>query len=89
MDEETGEVIVKLVNATAESRDVQVNLDGFGDIDEIARVITLSGENPDDENSLDEPMKIAPVESIFEEAANEVAYAVRPWSVTVLRMKSR
>ncbi len=89
VDKKTSEVVVKLVNARAEARDVQVNLNGFGGIDETARVITLCGDSPEDENSLDDPMKVSPVESTFDKAGSEFTYAVKPWSVTVLRMKTR
>ena len=89
IDEAAGEVVVKLVNANAESRDVHLVLEGFGGIDADARVITLSGEHPGDENTLDDPLRIAPVESAISAAAESFPHAVPPWSVTVLRMKTR
>lgn len=87
IDKASNEVVVKLVNANKDSRDVQVDLSGFGKIGKTARVITLSGDDPEDENSLDEPMKISPVESTFTEADSKFTYTVKPWSVTVLRMQ--
>lgn len=88
LDEQTGEAVVKLVNARADSRDVQLKLDGFGAIDHAARVITVCGDQPQDENSLDEPMKISPVESTIDNASQAFTYTVKPWSVTVLRLKT-
>ena len=87
IDEDTGELVVKMVNAKADATAVQLDLRGFGKIDPQAQVITLAGETPEDENSLDEPMKIAPVESGFDGAATRFIYTVKPWSATVLRMR--
>ena len=87
LDEKNGEVIVKLVNAQTKARDIHLNLSSFGPIRRIARVITLSGDRPTDENSLDVPLKISPHESSFDQAASEFAYTVKPLSVTILRLK--
>ena len=87
MDGDTGELVVKMVNAKAEPVEVQLDLRGFGKIDSKTRVITLAGESPDDENSLEEPTKIAPTESVFKGAASQFVYTVKPLSVTVLRME--
>lgn len=87
IDADTGELVVKMINAKTDSVNVKLDLRGFGKIRPKAKVITLSGDNPEDENSLDEPMKIAPVESSFDGAASEFIYPAKPWSVTVLRMQ--
>jgi alpha-N-arabinofuranosidase len=88
IDTDTGELVVKMVNARAENTDVQLDLRGFGKIDPKAKVITLAGRSPDDENSLEEPMKIAPAESSFKGAGSEFVYPAKPWSVTVLRIRT-
>lgn len=87
VDEAEGETVIKLVNAAAESRQVQLNLFGFDKVDNNARVFTISGQTPEDENSFDEPLKLAPVESKFKDAAPNFIYTTQPWSVTVLRLK--
>ncbi len=88
LDERTSEAVVKLVNASPDHRGVQLAFEGLGKIDRAARVITLSGAGPEDENSLDDPLRISPVESTFDGAADRFAYEVRPWSVTILRLKT-
>ena len=86
IDKSTGELVVKVVNAKAEPLDVQLDLRGFGKIDPEARVITLAGQTSEDENSLEEPMKISPTASTFTKAASQFIYTAKPLSVTVLRM---
>lgn len=88
IEEKSKELVVKLVNARPESRNVQLNLTGFGAIQPTGLVITLSGDSPDDENSLEDPMKVSPVESVLNNAAADMTYTVKPLSVTILRMKT-
>ncbi|TWU37434.1 alpha-L-arabinofuranosidase C-terminal domain-containing protein [Novipirellula artificiosorum] len=87
VDETTGEVIVKLVNARTQGRDVRLSLKGFGDLDKTVSVITLHGDRPEDENSFAHPLKISPVTSTFTQAGKAFGYTLKPLSVTILRMK--
>lgn len=87
-DQGSGEVIIKLVNATPEPREVEVAI-AAGEGAVFTGRSWLMQAGLDDENTLDEPTRIAP----REEALGEVpATSVRPvpgHSVTVLRLKPR
>ena len=62
-DKATGEVIVKVVNTSKEPQSITLNLQGIKG-ERVANVITLSHDGSmDDENTLDQPEKIVPVES--------------------------
>ena len=54
-----------------------------------ARVTTLASEDPDAENSVDEPGAVIPAASEAPAAGAEVRYTVRPYSLTVLRFPVR
>ena len=60
-DKTTGEVIVKVVNTSATPQPLSIKLNGMKGV-HTAEIITLSHDGMDDENSLDNPEKIIPVE---------------------------
>jgi len=59
-DNNTGDVILKVVNASAEKIDTAVHLKGAKELARSGRAIVLSSDNPTDENSLDAPAKVSP-----------------------------
>ena len=60
-DKTTGEVIVKVVNTSDKPQPLSIQLNGMKGT-HTAQIITLSHDGMDDENSLDNPEKIIPVE---------------------------
>ena len=85
-DEKTNEIIVKVVNAEktpfrtkSELGNVQVRPQG--------KVITLSADSPEDENTLDDPKKIYPVEKPYNRFSSSFEYQFAPWSFTIMRIK--
>jgi alpha-L-arabinofuranosidase len=59
-DENAGEVILKLVNATASPRDFAVSLDGVKSVKPGAKGILLAGERLTDVNDFDNPGRVSP-----------------------------
>ena len=60
-DKQTGEVIVKVVNTSAQTQPLSIQLQGMKGT-RTAQIITLTHNGMDDENTLDDPEKIIPVE---------------------------
>ena len=60
-DKQTGEVIVKVVNTSAQTQPLSIQLQGMKG-SRTAQIITLTHNGMDDENTLDNPEKIIPVE---------------------------
>src|SRR5215204_119380 len=85
LDESAGEVIVKLVNTGSSPREARINLAGARSVMG-GRALTLGSSDLKDENSLDEPTKISPVEKPLAVTSGEFAYALAPNSLTVLRV---
>jgi alpha-N-arabinofuranosidase len=85
-DARSGEVILKMVNAATGPREVRIQLTGARQIRKAARAIVLASSELQAENSLDEPTKVAPVESKLDIASPEFAYTLAPSSLTVLRL---
>src|ERR1017187_6594138 len=87
-DDQTGEIILKIVNPEADASTVEIKLAGLAQVGAEGKAITLAGDL-DAVNSMDEPGKILPVESKFATAAANFTYAFPARSMTVLRIKTR
>ena len=88
-DDKTGEIILKAVNPAANAEPAEIELIGLSRVESEAKTITLAGDDLDEVNSMDEPGKISPVESRFENAAANFTYTFPPRSLTVLRIKAQ
>ena len=85
-DSRTGDIILKLVNAGKESKQVNVDLGGFGKFNPVAEKTELSG-SADLANSFERPQNIFPVTSSFD-VSKKFSYSVSPMSLTVIRIKT-
>ena len=86
-DNQTGETILKAVNPEALDEPVDIKLDGVSQIQPEGKAVILTGDGPDAVNSMEEPKRVAPVESTFENAAANFSYTFPAHSLTVLRIK--
>jgi alpha-N-arabinofuranosidase len=85
MENESGDIILKLVNAGSEPKTMSIDLSRFGNIEPDAEKILLSG-NADDENTFEDPQKVIPVEGIVK-ITKRFEYNAPAMSLTVIRMK--
>jgi alpha-N-arabinofuranosidase len=84
-DTKSNEIIVKVVNSAAEPANAAIQIKGAGQI-KAGTATTLSGALTD-ENSLENPMKVAPATTPIPGVAPEFTYTFKPYSLTVLRLK--
>ncbi len=84
-DAKTNDVIVKLVNAGMTATEVRVNLAG-AKVTKAGKAIVLASGELTTENSLDAPMKVAPMEQPLRLSGPEFTQSLPPQSVTVLRV---
>jgi alpha-L-arabinofuranosidase len=84
LDSRTREVIVKLVNATSTPRGVRIDLPGAR-LQNAARAFVLTGQ-PDDENSLEAPTRVAPREQPLAAEGASASSELLPHSLTVVRL---
>ncbi len=85
-DDQTGESILKLVNAGEEPRPVEITLAGMNGGGQ-AQGWELTSENSGDENSLAEPRKVYPQGKSFPVRSGRITCALPGNSLTVLRVK--
>lgn len=86
-DKAAGEIVVKVVNAKSEEMTGDIVINGTG-IQSQGRVITLAAESLSDENSLDNPTKIYPEETVYNSFADKFTYTFKPNSFTIFRIKA-
>ena len=85
-DEQTGELVIKVVNGTDQSYTREFDIAGAERIEPRGRVITLSG-NANDENSFEQPTKVAPKQGRFDQFGQHFAYTFEPMSFTIMRVR--
>ena len=85
-DEQTGELIIKVVNGTDQPYRRLFTIDGATNVMPTGRVITLSG-NATDENTFEQPTKLSPQTSLFGKFGKQFSYEFAPMSFTIMRVK--
>lgn len=88
-DEKTNEMIVKLVNPTRQRQITTIKLGGATATQ--GRAIVLASANGSDENSMRAQLNVSPVEYPVNilEPTSTVAIPVQPFSLTILRLKTK
>jgi alpha-L-arabinofuranosidase len=86
-DSETGDIILKLVNAGEKPKIMQINLSGFKSLVSEAEQTVLAGA-ADAENSFENPQNIIPVKSTIK-VKSEFGYNAPAMSLTILRINTK
>ncbi len=85
----TREMILKVVNVSDKAIETEVRLRGVRSVQPLGKVVTLTGESLDDENSLENPTRVAPVERGLSGVAPQFRYTFPKHSLTVIVLKER
>ncbi len=85
-DEQTGEMVIKVVNGTEKPYRRSFDICGATTVIPTGKVITLSG-NATDENTFAEPTKLAPQTTLFGHFGKQFDYEFAPMSFTIMRIK--
>jgi alpha-N-arabinofuranosidase len=86
--EETDEVIIKVVNADSTVYNPKFMMEGISDIEKKGKIITLSAKDGNQENSFEDPKKIYPVETEYSGFDKTFDYQFDPYSYTIMRIKA-
>lgn len=85
-DNRTGDIIVKVVNASAQACKATLQINGAA-VGNAADVFTLSAASPEAENSLEEPTKYIPQHKTVTGVANGGEMEFKPFSISIVRLK--
>ena len=78
------EMIIKLVNPTAEAAALNIDIRGFKPT--TARLIRLTSGNGKDENTMERPMNVSPTETSLR-VGTPFLFAAQPYSLNIIRLK--
>ena len=84
-DEKTGDIIVKVVNTTAEANQTNINLGNYKA--KSAKLISLSSLKGTNENSIDKPTNVYPMERSLSPADGIVSLEIPAYSLSIVRIK--
>lgn len=88
VDRATGEVIVKVVNASSAPQQAEVVVDGIRRLGSGTLTI-LKSENLSDVNSISEPQRISPETKPLKAGGKKIGLSLDPYSLTVVRVKAQ
>ena len=83
----TGDVILKVVNVAGEPQPAEIDLQGLGGKVASGTATVLTSADPDDENTLEEPVKVVPATAPLAGAAARFSYCFPANSASVLLLK--
>jgi alpha-L-arabinofuranosidase len=85
-DEKAGELVVKVINRTGKAVASTINLAG-AKVESAGKVTVLTSGSLQDNNSLDQPMKVAPVEKELTGVSEKFGYEAPAYSLSVIRVR--
>jgi alpha-L-arabinofuranosidase len=85
-DDKSGEVILKVVNASSEALETQIDMKGADALTGNGRATVLTSRNPLDENSLEEPTKVSPKIESIQFTGSVIKRSFPGNSLTVIRL---
>lgn len=85
----TGELYLKLVNASGTQQSVHISLAGVAQVSPNGNAVTLKGTAPTETNSLADPVRLIPVASKVSSLSKEFDYSLPPYSATVLKIQTK
>jgi len=88
-EEKSGDLILKVVNGTDAALPATLNLEGAGRLRREGEAVVLTSATRTDENSFDQPRKIAPVTRPIDGVSERFAYTFPARSLTILRLRKR
>ena len=87
IDKKTNEVIVKFVNTSEKQQEVSFVIEGVKKLDTKGILTELTGEKPDQLNSIDEPVTVSPKDRQVDVKSKTIKLSIKPFSFNVLRVK--
>jgi len=87
LDKNSGEIILKLINSSANVQVNDIELKGIGKINPTGKMIVLKNAKLDGINSLSEPMAISPVEHVIDIKGKKINVTLAPYSFSVIKIK--
>lgn len=88
-DSASGVIYLKVVNTAGTAQPIHIRINGASKVASDGEAVTLSGNSLDDTNSLDKPEAIVPRTSAVSDVGDNFTREFPPYSITVLKLKTR
>jgi alpha-N-arabinofuranosidase len=88
-DPAKGEVYLKLVNAASVAQQVDINLTGAGSVSSTGTLVSLTGTNDQETNTISAPKRIIPVKSTLTDIAAKFTHTVPAYSIEVIELQAK
>jgi alpha-L-arabinofuranosidase len=88
-DAKSGDIVVKAINLGNEPVAGKLDLSGVANLAATAQAMVLQAASLSDNNSLEQPQRVMPVESVVSGVSNDFSHEFPARSLTVLRMKTK
>jgi alpha-L-arabinofuranosidase len=88
-DDRSGDIIVKVVNSAPEPQAMSLQFKGIAKLGPRATLTVLTSENPLDENTFEQPMKVAPRTTTVTVNGHSLDRAFPPYSLSIIRVATR
>ena len=85
-DAAKGIVYLKIVNASSKAQDLKISLDGAKDVKATGKLVRLSAGTTAATNSITDPKRVVPVESVVKGVSKEFTRTVPGYSIDVLEL---
>ncbi len=81
--------MLKVINASAERVRAAIAIDGAGKVAADGQLTVLTSARLDDNNSFDQPTRVAPTARPLSGAGEKFSHEFPPHSLSILRLKAR
>jgi alpha-N-arabinofuranosidase len=88
-DRKNGTIYLKIVNAAGSAQKVNIQINGARMVDAEGEAVTLSAENLNETNSMEEPGKIVPRTEKLRNLSSNFTRELPRYCITVLKIKTR
>lgn len=86
-DQQTGDIIVKMVNGSDAPYAATINLEGVSAVGATGELTTLQADSPQAENSLEKPTQYVPVVTKITQVKPSFEVNLKPYTIAILRVK--
>jgi alpha-N-arabinofuranosidase len=88
-DAAKGAVYLKVVNASSAPQSIDISISGARNVDKAGTLISLSGNDPAQTNTITAPTRIVPVKTPLKNAGAKFSHAVPAYSIQVLELQAK
>jgi alpha-N-arabinofuranosidase len=88
-DSQTGIIYLKVMNEAGTAQRINIQINGAPKIEPDGEAVSLTASSPNDTNSLEQPQKIVPRTEKVDNLSANFAHEFRPYSITVLKVRTQ